>query len=177
MLSSPRKWSTGKYQKLWHYESKASMTTYIKENYSTGLVGKMSELNMGVFFHSWQFVGLIGPRKGDDGVYVLTLPCKGETPCPLVDPRTDTGPFVRALLELEPGVQLYGETWLRSWREWLELWGKVKGKQVRYEEVSIEWYEEVLAKTTPEGFGTEIAEVCIVIGAEERVISLITCDK
>lgn len=160
MLSSPRKWSKGRYQKLWHYESKADMITYVETEYA-GLAGKMSELNMGVFFHSWQIVSLIGPRRMEDGVHVLTLPSRGERPSPLVDPRMDTGPFVRALLELKPGVQLYGETSLISWREWLELWGRMLRKEVRYEQVSIEYYEEALSKSSPEGFGTEIAEVCV----------------
>ncbi|KAK4506862.1 hypothetical protein PRZ48_000595 [Zasmidium cellare] len=159
MLSSPKKWSDGRYQQLWHYESKADMISYVNEQYP-GLAAKMSGLNMGVFFYSWKIVNLIGPRKNADGVHVLTLPCKGENPCPLVDPRNDTGPFVRALLQVEPGVQLYGETSLRSWKEWLKLWGETLDRPVRYEQVSIEWYEkELQAQGYPEGFGTEIAEM------------------
>lgn len=159
MLSSPKKWSNGHYQQLWHYESKADMVTYINKEYPV-LAAKMSGLNMGVFFYSWKIVSLIGPRLWTDGFHVLQLPCKGDKPCPLIDPRNDTGPFVRALLQVEPGTQLYGETSLIGWRDWLKLWGKILNISVRYEQVTIDHYEKELQKQGyPEGFGTEIAEV------------------
>lgn len=135
------------------------MISYINEKHPA-LSVKMSGLNMGVFFYSWKIVNLIGPRKNEEGVHVLTLPCKGENPCPLADPRNDTGSFVRALLQVKPGVQLYGETSLRGWKQWLELWGETLDRPVKYEQVRDEWYEkELRAHGYPEGFGTEIAEV------------------
>lgn len=100
----------------------------------------------------------------EDGVYVLTISCNPNTPIPFVDSRNDIGPFVRALLTLEPGIQLYGETALISWNTWLELWGRIMGKKVKFEQVSVGYYEEELSKTFPQGFGTEIAEMCEFMG-------------
>lgn len=98
-------------------------------------------------------------------MHVLTIPCNPNTPIPFVDPRNDTGPFVRALLTLKPGIQLYGETALISWNTWLALWGWIMGKKVKFEQVSVEFYEEELSKTFPQGFGTEIGEMFEFMGA------------
>lgn len=100
------------------------MINYVKSIYSD-LATKMSELNMGVFFQSWRFVSVAAPRRMDSGVHVLTIPCNPNTPIAFVDGRNDTGPFVRALLTLEPGIQLYDETALISWNTWLALWGRI----------------------------------------------------
>lgn len=158
MVSSTKKSSNGRYNKIWHFDSKADMISYVKSTYPD-LAMKMSELNMGVFFQAWRFAPITAPRRMDGGVHVLTIPCNPNTPIPLVDPRNDTGPFVRALLTLEPGIQLYGETALISWNTWLELWGRIMGKKVKFEQVSVELYEGELSKTFPPGFGTEIGEM------------------
>ncbi|KAK4631798.1 NmrA-like family domain-containing protein 1 [Fulvia fulva] len=160
MLVSPKKWSKGHLSKLWHYESKADMMTYIESNYPQ-LHAKYSGLDLGIFYQSWKwFVPIIAPQKGGHGVFVLRRPGNGEKPVPMVNPRTDTGPYVRALLQKEPGVHLCVGTYLGSWKEWLELWGKIKNKPVRYEVVSIEHYEETLSKAgLPPTFGTEIGEM------------------
>ncbi|KAF2725449.1 NAD(P)-binding protein [Polychaeton citri CBS 116435] len=155
MLTSPRRFSNGKYQELWHYESKADMITYVEEEHPT-LAAKMSRLNMGVFYYSWQIVAAIGPQRQYDGTHVMRSPCKPDTLIPLVEPRQDTGPFVEALLQLPPGVQLYGEARMISWKDYIELWGLLKGKVVRYEQCTIEEYDRLM----PEGgLGREIAEM------------------
>ena len=158
MLSSTKKSSNGRYDKIWHFHSKADMISYLKSTYPD-LAAKMSELNMGVFMQSWKFVPMMAPRRMDDGVHVLTLPCDPNTPIPFVDPGNDTGPFVRALLTLDPGVQLCGETALISWNTWLTLWGTIMGKKVRFERASVEFFEQELSKSFPRGFGTEIGEM------------------
>lgn len=158
MLSSTKKSSNGRYDKIWHFDSKVDMISYVKSTYPD-LAKKMSELNMGVFFRAWRFAPIIAPQRMDGGVHVLAMPCNPNTPIPFVDPNNDTGPFVRALLTLEPGIHLYGETDLMSWNTWLVLWGRILGKVVRFEQVSVDFYEEELSKTFPRGFGTEIGEM------------------
>lgn len=159
MLCSTRRISNGRYDEIWHFDSKADMVTFAKVTYPD-LGGKMSELNMGVFFQAWRFVPqLVAPRKTDGDEFVLYMPCSQDAPMPFVDPTNDTGPFVRALLALQPGIQLYGETALISWRTWLSMWGKILGKKTRFEQVSVEFYEKELSKSFPEGFGTEIGEM------------------
>ncbi len=39
------------------------------------------------------------------------------------------------------------------------------GKKVKFEQVSVEFYEEELSKTFPQGFGTEIGEMFEFMGA------------
>jgi len=159
MLCSTKERSNGRYDKIYHFDAKADMVTYVKSIHPD-LAAKMSELNMGVFMQSWKFIpSMMVPQRMDDGVHRLRLPCNPNTLIPFVDPTNDTGPFVRALLALQPGVQLYGAAEMMSWNEWLALWGRIMGKQVRFEQKSVEFWEEELSKSMPKGFGTEIAEM------------------
>lgn len=154
-LNSPKKWSQGKYNHLYHFESKADMITYIKTSLPS-LAAKTSILNMGVFYTSWQFVSLTAPNQLSPGHHKMTLPCSPTTSIPLVDARKDTGPFVRALLQIPPGVNLLGETSLVSWTEYMRVWGKLLGvAKSEYEDVSDESYDEAI----PGGFGKELADM------------------
>ena len=158
MVNSTRRASNGRYHNIYHFDSKADMMEYVKSTHPA-LAAKMSELNMGVFYPAWKLAPATAPRRTESGVHVLRLPCDPTTPIPFVDPRTDTGPLVRALLASEPGAQLYGETALVSWHDWLRLWGDILGKEVRFEQVSVEAFELELSKTFPPGFGTELGEM------------------
>ena len=158
MTNSVKKWSHGRYEKVYHFDAKAAMVTYVKVTHP-GLAAKMSELNMGVFMQAWRFTpDLLAPQLDRD-TFVLRVPCNPEKPIPFVEPCTDTGPLVRALLAVAPGIQLYGETEMMSWNAWLALWGRITGKNVRFEQVDVLFYEEQLAKRFPNGFGTEIGEM------------------
>ncbi|KAM3080324.1 hypothetical protein ACMFMG_005285 [Clarireedia jacksonii] len=159
MVCSTKQRSNGFYSKIYHFDAKADMISYIKSKHPA-LAAKMSELNMGVFMTAWRFTpSLMAPQKMEDGVHVLRLPCNPDTPIPFVDASNDTGPFVRALLALKPGIQLYGAVTLMSWNEWLTLWGKIMGKKTRFQHVSVDFWEEEMSKWAPQGFGTELAEM------------------
>lgn len=55
-LCSAKKLSKGKYQELYHFDSKADVfPTYLQDNYPE-LVQKTSYLHTGYFFTSWQFM-------------------------------------------------------------------------------------------------------------------------
>lgn len=55
-LCSARESSSGKYQELWHFDSKADVfPKYLEENYPA-LAQKTSYLHTGYFFTSWQFL-------------------------------------------------------------------------------------------------------------------------
>ncbi|KAK4553122.1 hypothetical protein LTR86_009849 [Recurvomyces mirabilis] len=158
MTCSPKKMSGGRYQNIYHFDAKGDMIDYIKTVHP-GLARKMSELNMGAFFRAWRFAPIFAPNRRDDGTFVLALPCNPNTPIPFVDPANDTGPFVRALLSLQPGVQLYGESEMMTWNAWLQLWGKTLGKVVRYEQITPQAVEDILSKQYPKGFGFELGEM------------------
>ncbi|KAI9702657.1 MAG: hypothetical protein M1820_006163 [Bogoriella megaspora] len=158
MLNSPMKWSNGIYNELWHFESKADMISYIQMRH-INLASKMSTVQMGVFYTSWKFEfnALHGPQKMEDGLYKMVTPCDPNAPVPLVDPRRDTGPFVRALLEVAPGVNLLGETSMLSSRDWLRLWAKIVGvERAEYVQCSVDEWDTAL----PDGkFGKELADM------------------
>jgi hypothetical protein len=55
-LCSARRNSNGKYQELWHFDSKADVfPTYVEEKYP-GLAKKTSYLHTGYFFSSWRYM-------------------------------------------------------------------------------------------------------------------------
>lgn len=64
MVSSTKKSSNGRYDKIWHFDSKADMVSYVKSTYPD-FATKMSELNVGVFFQAWRFAPITAPRKMD----------------------------------------------------------------------------------------------------------------
>lgn len=158
MTCSPQKWSNGLYRTIYHFDAKANMIDYIKEKHPD-LAVKMSELNMGAFFRAWKFAPIHAPNRQVDGSFLLALPCDPDVPIPFVDPPNDTGILVAGLLSLKPGVQLYGESETMTWNEWLALWGKTLGKEVRYKRLAVEDFEAELVKTHPPSFGTELGEM------------------
>lgn len=52
-LSAATKHSGGKYQKVWHFDSKAHVVDYVQETYPR-LAEKMSILQMGLFVDNWK---------------------------------------------------------------------------------------------------------------------------
>lgn len=99
-------------------------------------------------------------QKMSDGTYKMSLPCNPNTPVPLVDPRHDTGLFVRALLQVGPGINLYAETALISWTEYMRIWSSIMEVQGSYEECSRESWEQAL----PGGLGKELADMIHYMG-------------
>jgi hypothetical protein len=147
--------SEGKYTWVYHYDSRAVVEKYIKEN-KPELAEKTSYYVPGGFtenlFSVWK------PVKDEKGVYVLRLPGKGETKIPIVD-VADTGKAVQAINRNGPGkkVLVYGD--MLTVRELLSLWGEVNKVQTRYEQISLEGY----AKPLPPGLGIELGEMMLYI--------------
>lgn len=61
-LSEARKWSGGKYKWVYHFDAKAAVADYIKEEYPS-LYAKTSQLQMGLFMSNWTLSGLLTPHK------------------------------------------------------------------------------------------------------------------
>lgn len=53
-LSDVKKWSKGKYNSVYHFDSKAAVVDYIREKYPE-LAKKMSLLQMGFFMTNWRW--------------------------------------------------------------------------------------------------------------------------
>lgn len=90
-----------------------------------------------------------------DGSIQMQFPTRPDTVIPRLDPRKDTGQFVRALLRLPPGKTVMAAgTWC-TWAEWVRTFGEVTGAKTSYREVSVSDFDEWL----PGGIGKEIGDM------------------
>jgi hypothetical protein len=71
-----------------------------------------------------------------------------------VDTQADTGKFVRALVQSEPGKDLLGVSQMVTYSDSLKTWGDLNGVPTRFTHLSDEQYE----KTMPESVAKEIQE-------------------
>ncbi|KAJ5107712.1 hypothetical protein N7456_004387 [Penicillium angulare] len=85
--------TNGRLVHITHFDGKAEVERYIK---SSGLSATF--VMLGIF--TTQLFDLI--RKQDDGTFVLATPTSTSAPAPFIDPRTDTGNFVRAAILNQP---------------------------------------------------------------------------
>lgn len=61
-LSNATKWSKGKYTWVYHFDGKAKVVEYIKEELPE-LAKKMSVVQVGLYYNHWKFSPLTAPRK------------------------------------------------------------------------------------------------------------------
>ncbi len=73
----------------------------------------------------------------------------------MIDTRRDTGSFVRALVQLSPGMNVLAYGSMISWKDYMAVWAKIlKLPGGSYKQVTI----DVFDKLAPGGLGREIAE-------------------
>jgi hypothetical protein len=155
-LSAAKKWSKGKYTWVYHFDSKAAVYDYIQETHPA-LAKKMSTVQIGSYADNWKMLGMTAPRKADDGVYELANACKGTYEIPWVDTRNDTGKFVRALVQSEPGKNMLGVSQMVTYKEYMRIWGELNGVPARHRQVSEDEVVKRLAKL-PEVARKELIE-------------------
>lgn len=90
-----------------------------------------------------------------DGTYVMSMPCSGDSPQPLVDPREDVGQFVKALTKLPHGRTMLGHGKMTSYDEYTKLWSEINGVQGRYQPNGVADFERMM----PGGLGREQGEM------------------
>ncbi|KAF1934495.1 NAD(P)-binding protein [Clathrospora elynae] len=147
--------SEGRYQELWHFDAKADIFPgYLKETYPE-LARKTSFLHTGYFFTSWGYMPGRWFAKQPDGSIQMQFPTRPDVLIPHLNPRTDVGPFVRALLQLPPQSTLMAASEWCTWPEWMKTWGEVTGVRTSYKQVSVEDFD----KEVPGGAGKEIGEM------------------
>ena len=61
-LSDVKRWSGEKYTWVWHFESKARVVEYVREELP-GLAGKMSTVHVGFYATNWKLHPTFGPQK------------------------------------------------------------------------------------------------------------------
>ena len=69
-LSDVRKWSKGKYTWVYHFDAKAKVVEYIKDELPE-LAKKMSVLQIGLYATHWQAAPFLAPQKVDQPYKVL----------------------------------------------------------------------------------------------------------
>ncbi|KAK3647904.1 hypothetical protein LTR56_007878 [Elasticomyces elasticus] len=153
-LSAATKWSKGRYDKVYHFDSKAHVVDYINEQHPA-VAQKMSILQMGLFVNNWRWGAPSVPwHKQPDGSMKLRIPGQGDTPVPFVVPD-DAGHYVYALTQLPIGTNLLAFGGMVTWTEYVKLWTKATGVPAVLEKVTVEEH----AKLVPGGFGEEMAHM------------------
>ncbi|KAK5679774.1 hypothetical protein LTS10_007722 [Elasticomyces elasticus] len=153
-LSAATKWSKGRYDKVYHFDSKAHVVDYINERHPA-VAQKMSILQMGLFVNNWRWGAPSVPwHKQPDGSMKLRIPGQGDTPVPFVVPD-DAGHYVYALTQLPIGTNLLAFGGMVTWTEYVKLWTKATGVPAVLEKVTVEEH----AKLVPGGFGEEMAHM------------------
>ncbi|KAI9284629.1 hypothetical protein BC943DRAFT_360976 [Umbelopsis sp. AD052] len=150
-LAHVKKWSKGKYTWVYHFDSKAEIYEYVKTSIPK-LAKKTSSVQLGNFAENWITVPITAPQKAEDGVYVQSTYAKPDTLYPWVNTRDDTGKFVRALVQLEPGKDLLGVSQMVTYGDYLKTWGEVNGVPTRFNHLSAEEFH----KTLPESAVKEV---------------------
>jgi hypothetical protein len=152
-LAYVTKWSNGKYKWVYHFDSKARVYEYIETSLPQ-LARKTSNVLIGHYAENWTATPFSAPRKAEDGVYVQSTYAKADTLFPWVSTGNDTGKFVRALVQLEPGKVLLGVSEMVTYGEYLKTWGEVNGVPTRFNHLS----DEEFRKTLPPSAAQEIQE-------------------
>ncbi|KAF2705914.1 NAD(P)-binding protein [Pleomassaria siparia CBS 279.74] len=153
-LADVKRWSGGKYTWVYHFDGKAKVVEYIKESLPD-LAKKTSYLQIGEYVTNWNNNQVsLGQKKLPDGSFVLRKPHSGDARIPMIWVERDTGTFVKALVEAEPGKTLLGYGSLIGWREYMETWGRIVGVEAKFEQIKPEEY----LKEWPENLAREVRE-------------------
>ena len=152
-LSDTRKWSNGKYTYAYHNNAKAEMIRVIQKRMPE-LAQRMSTVQIGHYVTNWRASPLMAPQKQPDGSFVVQRTFSPTYRMPYVVAHEDTGPFVKALVDLPSATNLLGVSEHMTVPEWTKLWGGVMGVKAVYKQVS----EEEFFKGVPEPLAKELGE-------------------
>ncbi|KAJ9650510.1 hypothetical protein H2198_010187 [Neophaeococcomyces mojaviensis] len=155
-LSHATQCSNGKYPELYHFDAKADIfPNYVKAKHPE-LAKKMSCLQTGYFMHSFRIAPASYFRRTGDKSFETCFTTHPDTKVPHLDPVGDVGKMVHAISQLPAGKSYMAAGDMMSWKEWMEVWGRVTGMESRYRQVSV---EETVAHCGDEDFGKEIADM------------------
>ncbi|KAM0801609.1 hypothetical protein BDR22DRAFT_880370 [Usnea florida] len=145
--------SKGKYNWVYHFDSKAEAVEYVQEKYPE-LAAKMSVVHIGVYMNNSI---RIKPTKKPDGTYHFANVGSGNKPHPLIDTVRDTGYVVRAALQSPPGKIVLGAGSMVTWNDYLKVWCEInKVPFGGYDELPLEAYEKHIPMP---GLGRELGEM------------------
>ncbi|KAI9146740.1 NAD(P)-binding protein [Paramyrothecium foliicola] len=151
-LSHATKWSGGKYKDIYHFDSKAEMIRLTKERYPD-VYSKMSTVQVGHYVTNWKGFPKMVPQKQPDGTFLLTRTASPSFKMPHVVTHRDTGPFVKALLGMPAGKNIFAVSEYMTFPKWGELWGRILGVKVVYKQVSNDEFFEGAPQAVKEELG------------------------
>ncbi|KAI9661163.1 MAG: hypothetical protein M1821_009490 [Bathelium mastoideum] len=152
-LSDARKWSGGKYKHLYHFASKAETIRIIRSRFPA-VAERMSLVQITHYVTNWKNLPALAPKKQPDGSFILARPSAPEITVPFVIAHEDTGPFVKALVDLPPRKHLLGASESMTFPEWAKTWGDTLGYRIEYKQVP----DEEFWQGVPEEFKTVLSE-------------------
>ncbi|PGH26380.1 hypothetical protein AJ80_01878 [Polytolypa hystricis UAMH7299] len=137
-LSHARKSSGGKFDDLYHFDSKADVfPDYVREKYPE-LEKKMSLVQTGFFTSSYNLAPQAYMNKQEDGSFQMLFPTNADKLIPHFEVNADTGNFVYAVSQLPPGKAYMAAGTFCSWSEYMRLWSKATGQRASYREITLD---------------------------------------
>ncbi|KAK0723251.1 hypothetical protein B0T26DRAFT_750540 [Lasiosphaeria miniovina] len=126
------KLSHGKYTKLWHFDSKAAVERFVRDDpamRAASLAAKASFLHVGLYADNWRRAPTELCREA--GGYVRVGIADGSRRQPLVWIRRDAGLLVKALVErVPPSARLMACSQMASAREYMAAWAAAAGEEL-----------------------------------------------
>ncbi|KAI9858231.1 MAG: hypothetical protein M1824_004401 [Vezdaea acicularis] len=140
----------GKYQKVYHFDSKAHVEEYIRS------IGVPATFFMPGFYMSNFSGGMM--KEIPSGEMAIFQPVPSRTPYPLFDADEDTGKYVKAILKHRDqtlGKRVFGATAYYNLSELADTFTKVTGKKAVHLEVTGEQFMEPMIKMGMPQFAAE----------------------
>jgi hypothetical protein len=151
-LSNVSKWSGGKYTAVYHFDSKAEMIRLTRERYPE-VAAKLSTVQIGHYVTNWKAFSKMGPEKQPDGSFLMTRQTSPTFRMPFVVAHRDTGPFVKALIDMPVGKNIFAVSETMTLTEWAAIWGRVLGVKIEYKQVSSDEFWEGVPKPLADELG------------------------
>jgi len=154
-LPPVREQSGGKYTYVFHFDAKAAVTRYIREQHPE-VWQRTSILNVG--FYSDNLVRMskvFKAVKEKDGSYTFSEPGSLSALHPLIHPSSTVGPLVKLLIDHpKANINLLGAGEMMSWTQYYELWSEITGIKAKVVQLPLHARDERL----PGGLGREASE-------------------
>jgi hypothetical protein len=132
-LPDTTKLSRGKYKESFHNNCKAEVERAVHR--FPELAKRFSSLHVGHYVTNWHNFPPARPKKQADGSFVIERPFRSDLVTPFIYAHKDTGPFVKALMDLPAGTNLLASSEDLTWLEFTKIWGNMVGVEAIYKEV------------------------------------------
>jgi hypothetical protein len=144
---------SGRKYTLYHFDSKIETLRLTRER-CPGVASKMSTLIAGHYVTNWKMFAKLAPQKQPDGSYLLCRDTPSTFQMPHFVAHRDTGPFVKALVDMAPGKEIFAVSQYTTLPEMVEVWGRIHNVKAGYKEIST----AELFQGLPEAFAYEMGE-------------------